>query len=111
MSPHRHPFDSVTGKKDCACRAVAALLLAIFVTVAAPLGMAQEVSIVVLVNDDPISDYDVDQRERFLAITTQQQPSPELKKKATDQLIDERLQMQQGRKLSVSVDDDDVNTI
>jgi peptidyl-prolyl cis-trans isomerase SurA len=73
--------------------------------------MAQEVSIVVLVNDDPISDYDVEQRERFLAITTQQQPSPELKKKATDLLIDERLQIQQGRKLGVSVDEDDVTGI
>ncbi len=87
------------------------MLLVVLLDVAATIGEAQEVSIVVLVNDDPISDYDVDQRERFLAITTQQQPSPELKKKATDQLIDERLQMQQGRKLSVSVDDDDVNTI
>ena len=50
-------------------------------------------SIKVLVNDDPISDYDIDQRERFLAITTQQQPSPALKKQATDMLIDERLQI------------------
>jgi peptidyl-prolyl cis-trans isomerase SurA len=90
---------------------LAAALLIVLLAVAATIGEAQEASIVVLVNDDPISDYDVDQRERFLAITTQQQPSPELKKKATDQLIDERLQMQQGRKLSVSVDDDDVNTI
>ena len=45
---------------------------------AAIAGAAQEVSIKVLVNDDPISDYDIDQRERFLAITTQQQPSPAL---------------------------------
>jgi peptidyl-prolyl cis-trans isomerase SurA len=118
MSAHRHPLDSVAGKKNRARKAmscgeglVAALLLAVFVTAAATPGRAQEVSIVVLVNDDPISDYDVDQRERFLAITTQEQPSPELKKKATDQLIDERLQVQQGRKLSVSVDEDDVTKI
>ena len=32
-----------------------------------------------------------------LSITTQQQPSPDVKKKATDLLIDERLQMQQAR--------------
>jgi len=96
---------------SCGEGLVAALLLAVFVTAAATPGRAQEVSIVVLVNDDPISDYDVDQRERFLAITTQEQPSPELKKKATDQLIDERLQVQQGRKLSVSVDEDDVTRI
>ena len=74
-------------------------------------GLAQEVSIKVLVNDDPISDYDIDQRERFLAITTQQQPSPALKKKATDMLIDERLQIQEGKKLGCTADEDDVNRI
>jgi peptidyl-prolyl cis-trans isomerase SurA len=74
-------------------------------------GLAQEVSIKVLVNDDPISDYDIDQRERFLAITTQQQPSPALKKQATDMLIDERLQVQQGRKLGGTADDADLNKI
>jgi peptidyl-prolyl cis-trans isomerase SurA len=71
-------------------------------------GLAQEVSIKVLVNDDPISDYDIDQRERFLAITTQQQPSPALKKQATDMLIDERLQIQEGRKLGATADEADV---
>ena len=74
-------------------------------------GLAQEVSIKVLVNDDPISDYDIDQRERFLAITTQQQPSPALKKEATDMLIDERLQTQAARKASVTADEADVNKI
>jgi peptidyl-prolyl cis-trans isomerase SurA len=72
---------------------------------------AQELSIKVLVNDDPISDYDIDQRTRFLAVTTQQQPSPELRKKATDQLIDERLQMQAGQKLGITPDEDDVKKI
>src|SRR4029453_11033827 len=90
---------------------LAAVLFVVLVAVAANFGQAQEVSIVVLGSDDPISDYDVDQRERFLAITTQEQPSPQLKKKATDQLIDERLQVQQGRKLSVSVDEDEVTRI
>lgn len=96
---------------SCGEGLLAALVFVVFVVVTSSLGMTQEVSIVVLVNDDPISDYDVEQRERFLAITTQEQPSPELKKKATDQLIDEWLQVQQGRKLSVSVDEDDVTQI
>ncbi|MFZ2019945.1 MAG: SurA N-terminal domain-containing protein [Methyloceanibacter sp.] len=73
--------------------------------------VAQEVSIKVLVNDDPISDYDIDQRERFLAITTQQQPSADLKKQATDLLVDERLQTQQARKLGITADDDDMMKI
>jgi peptidyl-prolyl cis-trans isomerase SurA len=90
---------------------VAALLLAVFLIGGANPGRAQEVSIKVLVNDDPISDYDIDQRERFLAITTQQQPSPALKKTATEMLIDERLQLQEGRKLGVTADEDDVTKI
>ena len=90
---------------------IAALLLALFLVGGANRGTAQEVSIKVLVNDDPISDYDIDQRERFLAITTQSQPSPELKQNAIDMLIDERLQMQEGRRQGVTPDDDDVNKI
>ena len=117
MSRHRRASDKFAGMRFRWCDVasyVAALLAAALVALvagAATIGQAQEVSIVVLVNDDPISDYDVDQRERFLAITTQEQPSAELKKKATDQLIDERLQLQQGRKLSVSADEDDVTKI
>jgi peptidyl-prolyl cis-trans isomerase SurA len=87
------------------------LLLALFLLGIATPGISQEVSIKVLVNDDPISDYDIDQRERFLAITSQQQPSPALQKQAIDMLIDERLQMQQARKASVSVDEGDVTKI
>ena len=82
---------------------MAALLLALFLVGGANRGTAQEVSIKVLVNDDPISDYDIDQRMRFLAITEQSQPSPELKQKAIDMLIEERLQMQEGRRQGVIV--------
>ncbi len=90
---------------------MAALLLALFLVGSADRGTAQEVSIKILVNDDPISDYDIDQRTRFLAITEQSQPSPELKQKAVDMLIEERLQIQEGRRQGVSSDDDDVNKI
>lgn len=97
------------------CRVAGALgvLAALFIGGAlfTDIARTQEVSIKVLVNDDPISDYDIAQRERFLAITSQEQPSPELKKKATDLLIDERLQMQEGKKLGYTPDEDEVNTI
>jgi peptidyl-prolyl cis-trans isomerase SurA len=92
-------------------KAIAAVLLAVILAAGIRLASAQEVSIKVLVNDDPISDYDIDQRERFLAITTQAQPSADLKKQATDLLIDERLQMQQARKLGITPDDDDMMRI
>ncbi len=90
---------------------IAALALAILLIGGPHPATAQELSIVVLVNDDPISDYDIEQRERFLAITTKAEPSPELKKQATDMLIDERLQIQEGKKLGATPDDADVRKI
>jgi peptidyl-prolyl cis-trans isomerase SurA len=100
----------VSAWRGAAGLTAALLLLAALLGGVIP-GLAQEVSIKVLVNDDPISDYDIDQRERFLAITTQQQPSPALKKQATDMLIDERLQLQEGRRLGGTADDADINKI
>jgi peptidyl-prolyl cis-trans isomerase SurA len=85
--------------------------LAIFLVMSDRTSAQTEQSIVVLVNDDPISAYDIEQRERFLAVTAQEQPGPALKKKATDMLIDERLQMQQGKKLGITPADADVNRI
>ena len=79
--------------------------------IAAPAWAQVEQSIVVLVNDDPITVYDVEQRQRFLAVTTQEQPSPALKKKATDMLIEERLQIQQARKLGITPDEKDVTKV
>jgi peptidyl-prolyl cis-trans isomerase SurA len=70
-----------------------------------------EQRIVVLVNDDPISAYDIEQRERFLAVTAREESSPALKKKATDMLIDERLKMQQGKTLGITADPADVTRV
>lgn len=90
---------------------LALLALAIFLAGVPQSATTQELSIAVLVNDDPISDYDISQRERFLALTTQTQPGPELKKQATDMLIDERLQIQEGKKGSSTADEADVRKI
>jgi len=93
------------------CFALLATLLIATSVLGSGLVLAQEVAIKVLVNDDPISDYDINQRERFLAITSQQQPNPKLKKEAIDLLINERLQIQEGKKLGFTPDEDDVNKI
>ena len=87
------------------------LFATLLVAIGASIALAQELSIKVLVNDDPISDYDIDQRQRFLALTTPDKPGPALKKKATDMIIDERLQVQQGRKLGFTADSDDINRV
>ena len=90
--------------------------LAVLFAITAPIlviqiAQAQDVAIKILVNDDPISDYDIAQRERFLMITAKAQPGPELKKQSTDMLIDERLQLQEGRKLGITPDEEQVNGV
>lgn len=90
---------------------VALPLLVGLVGLSLPAQAQTEQSIVVLVNDDPITLYDIEQRQRFLAVTTQEKPSPALKKKATDMLIEERLQLQQGKKLGITPDNADVTRV
>ncbi|HML92164.1 SurA N-terminal domain-containing protein [Methyloceanibacter sp.] len=86
------------------------LVLAALVLAAHPV-QAQDVAIKILVNDDPISDYDISQRERFLMLTAREQPGPELTKKATEMLVTERLQLQEGRKLGITPSEADVNRV
>ena len=97
--------------KTAAAGLLAAVLVVLCQLVGIYPGAAQEVSIKILVNDDPISDYDIDQRMRFLAITTQREPNAALKKEAMDMLIDERLQLQEARKAGVTTDEADVTKI
>ena len=85
--------------------AIMAICLAI-----APQARAQgELSIIALVNDEPISAYDVVQRVRFMSATTRKQPSEAMRKKAIDDLINENLQMQEAKKQNIVVSDDQVD--
>ncbi len=83
--------------------AAVALLLAL-----SPLPVYAQ-GIVAVVNDEPISRFDVEQRMRFIALTTKQQPSEALNKEALEMLIDERIQTQQGKKLKITVDEAEVS--
>ncbi len=109
----RHP-GAARRWRIAVCLSLAGLALVLVASLTSLPGTAvaqNEQSIAVLVNDYPISAYDIEQRMRFLAVTTQEQPSPELKKKATEMLIEERLQIQQGAKLGVTPDDDEVTKV
>ena len=97
----------------CNSIAVSVVLAAMIclVGLVCPAQAQTEQSIVVLVNDDPITLYDIEQRQRFLSVTTQEQPSQALTKKATDMLIEERLQLQQGKKLGITPDEEEVQKV
>lgn len=95
-------------------KAVTLLLfaLAVALLLAAPASHAQAPSsegIAVLVNDEPISNYDVQQRLRLLQLSTRQAPNERMRRQVIDELINERLMMQEAKRLNISVSNDEVN--
>ena len=62
-------------------------------------------SIAVLVNEDPITNYDISQRRKLMQLGG----AKSSEKLATDELIDETLQMYEARKRGLKVDDAQVN--
>lgn len=87
----------------------AALVLVPFLLAAWPLTAQADQKIAILVNETPISAYDIDQRTRLMAVTTRQKPSEELKKKAIEELISEAIQLQEAKKNGVIVPKEDID--
>jgi peptidyl-prolyl cis-trans isomerase SurA len=91
-----------------------ALFVAFAVTVPVHAQETQQIEgIVAIVNDDPISFTDVRQRSRMLLLSLGgQEPTQEqvqqLTSQALDQLINEKLQLQEAAEYEVEVSDDDI---
>lgn len=80
----------------CAAAAIAALLFAV---------QPASAQVALLVNGDPITNYDIEQRSRLLQISTRKQPS---RQEVIEELIGDRLKIQVGKRYSVNVSDSDV---
>jgi peptidyl-prolyl cis-trans isomerase SurA len=65
---------------------------------------AQQVA--VIVNGDPITTYDIEQRTKFVALTTHKTPS---RQQVIEDLIDEKLKIQVGKRYKLDVTDADVD--
>ncbi len=81
------------------CRAFAAAALAAASLLAVPAaGRAQEV--VALVDGEPITALDIEQRAKFIQMSTQKAPT---RKEALDSLIDEILEVREAKKFGIDV--------
>lgn len=69
----------------------------------------QEQKIVVLVNDTPLSAYDVAQRARLTSATTRQPLTAKLRKKVTEELISESIQLQEAKKFGIVIAKNDID--
>jgi peptidyl-prolyl cis-trans isomerase SurA len=81
--------------------AIAALLLA---CAAAP---AQAQTVVVVVNGDPVTNFDVEQRSKLISLATQKPPP---RQQVIEELIDEKLKVQMLRRFAIEGIDKDVDT-
>jgi peptidyl-prolyl cis-trans isomerase SurA len=90
-----------------ALTSVACLVLSGFM----PALAQSEQSIVVLVNDEPITNYDITQRMRLLTVTTRKPANDAMRKKVIEDLISERIQLQEATKNSVIISDDQIKEV
>jgi peptidyl-prolyl cis-trans isomerase SurA len=63
-------------------------------------------NIVVMVNGDPITDFDIDQRSKLDQLTTQKTPA---RQEVINELIEERVKMKEGKKYGVDPGVSDIN--
>src|SRR5262245_18313515 len=84
-------------------------LVIILITLSPSLALAQGMRVAARVNDDAITDFDLQQRVLFAIRTTGLQDSPDLRQRMSSQvlrqMIDERLQIQEAKRLALKPTD------
>lgn len=85
----------------CLAGALAILLAA------ASLQPAAAQNVVVMVNGEPITSFDVDQRAKFTQLVTRKSPS---RQEVLEELIDERIKIQAGKRFKLDISDSDVDS-
>jgi len=87
-------------------------LVVILITLSPSLALAQGLRVVARVNDDAITDFDLQQRVLFAIRTTGLQDTPDLRQRMATQIlrqmIDERLQIQDAKKLGLKATDSEM---
>ena len=90
--------------------AVSARLTALVLAAAAVLAFASatraQEEVVVLVNGEPITSLDIQQRSKFMELSTHKPPS---RQEAIDSLIDQILELREAKRYDIVPTDDDVN--
>ena len=64
-------------------------------------------NVAVIVNGDPITEFDIDQRTRFLKLTN---PKPATRSQVLNELIDEKLKVREGKRWGLEISDSDIDS-
>jgi peptidyl-prolyl cis-trans isomerase SurA len=90
--------------KGRTCRT--ALAVACLIAAAAASGAARAQQVVLVVNGDLITAYDVEQRMKFVQLSTRK---PGVRSEVIDELVDDKLKVQFGRRYKIEIPDSDVD--
>jgi peptidyl-prolyl cis-trans isomerase SurA len=105
--PFKRTWWRCSVRKKTWCRVVLSTLLALMVALNSLPAATQTLGIAAVVNDDVISLYDLQARMKMLIVTSNQKDTPELRRRLTRQvlnnLIDEKLKMQEAKRLKLAV--------
>jgi peptidyl-prolyl cis-trans isomerase SurA len=91
--------------KGRTCRT--ALAVACLIAAAAASNTARAQQVVLIVNGDVITAYDVEQRMKFVQLSTRK---PGVRSEVIDDLIDDKLKVQFGRRYKIEIPDSDVDS-
>lgn len=84
------------------------LCLSLICLAAAPLPGSAQSSIKVIVNDHAVTSYDIKQRTRLITLTRQRTGST-ARKQAEEELVDERLKLDEAKRIGISVSDQEIS--
>src|SRR5262245_59954302 len=107
MATKQDAVDRVTRNASALLAAGRRLLTALMLAAVAAVtsvGLAAAQQVVVIVNGDPVTAYDIEQRIKLIQISTQKTPS---RQETIEELIDEKLKIQLLRRFAIEGMDTD----
>lgn len=84
------------------------VLIGLALILAAPLSVPANAAIRIIVNDVPITDYDISQRARLITLT-QRKSSSVAKREAQEELIDDQLKLAEAERVGVEISQSEVD--
>jgi peptidyl-prolyl cis-trans isomerase SurA len=109
MQPRRKERHRIEQKQSARapCAAVILFLAVPLMLLSAPIGPAAAQQVAVIVNGEPITTYDIEQRARFFTLTSHK---PAVRQEVVDDLINDKLKVQVAKKYKLDITEKDVDT-
>jgi peptidyl-prolyl cis-trans isomerase SurA len=86
------------------------VITAFWTIMLAPSPAVAQTKVVALVNDEPLTNFQVRARAKFMTVTARRPAGEALRREALDQLIEEQIKLQEARRLGISVESGQIDS-